>query len=76
MTEAQAYVQDGDVGCGAPGSLSWHKCNLAQLSVDEKISYIRAAFVAMSDADKLEITIFLISPNPAIVESTNNGDGN
>ena len=56
-----AYVQDGDVGCGAPGSLSWHKCALAQLSTNEKIDYVRTAFPDMSDEDKLEITVFLIA---------------
>ena len=70
MAESRkAYVQDGDVGCGAPGSLSWHKCNVLQLANDEKIAYIREAFPNMSDEDKLELTVFLIA------EAIRNGDG-
>ena len=52
------YVQDGDVGCGAPGSLSWHKCYVLQ--VEDKIAYIREVFPNMSDEDKLELTVFLV----------------
>ncbi len=70
MSEAQAYVQDGDLGSGEPGSLHWHKCNLRQLSNDDSIVYIKEAFPNMSDEDKLEITVFLI------VEAVHDGDGN
>ncbi len=56
----KAFVTDGDLGSGKPGSLRWHKCNLAQLSDDDRIAYIRETFPNMSDGDKLEITVFLI----------------
>ncbi len=64
----KAYVNDGDVGCGAPGYLSWHKCNVLQMSDDERIAYVREAFPGMSDEDKLELTVFLI------VEKLNDDD--
>ena len=70
MSEANAYVQDGDVGCGSPGSLDWHKCNSLQLSGEERIAYIREAFPNMSGEDKLEFTVFLIT------DELNNGDSN
>ncbi len=57
----KAFVKNGDVGCGAPGSLSWHKCNILQLTDKEKIAYIKEAFPNMSDDDKLELTVFLIT---------------
>ncbi len=60
----KAYVQDGDVGCGAPGSLSWHKCNLAQLCSDDQKSYI----AEMSHEDKLELLIHLVT------EKSNDGN--
>lgn len=59
MTEA--FVIDGDLGSGEPGSLQWHKCQLVQLDMDGKVSYIKEAFPHMSDDDKLEIAVFLIS---------------
>ena len=59
---------DGDIGCGAPGSLSWHKCAVAELTDEETIAYIREVFPIMSDEDKLEFTVFLI------VEKLNDGN--
>ena len=67
--EVKAFVIDGDLGSGEPGSLQWHKCNVLQLTDNEKIAYIREAFPKMSDEDKLDLTVFLI------VEKWNNGDG-
>ena len=58
---AEKYVNDGDLGSGEPGSLRWHKCNLLQRTDDDRIAYIREAFPTMSDEDKLELTVFLIS---------------
>lgn len=54
------FVQDGDTGCGAPGSLDWHKCNLRQMTDDKRIAYLIEAFPNMSDEDKLEVAVFLI----------------
>ena len=56
----KAYVTDGDLGSGEPGSLWWHQINLLQLDDNQKIEYIREAFPNMSDEDKLELTVFLI----------------
>ena len=56
-----AYVQDGDVGCGALGSLSWHKCAVAELTIEEKIEYVREVYPVMSGEDKLEFTIYLLA---------------
>ena len=67
---AEKYVNDGDLGSGEPGSLRWHKCNLLQLTNDERVAYIREAFPNMSDEDKLEVTVFLI------MEVLTDGDGN
>ena len=70
MTKAgKAFVTDGDLGSGEPGSLRWHKCNLLQLSDEDRIAYIREVFPNISDEDKLEVAIFLI------VENLNYGDG-
>jgi len=66
--EVKAFVADGDLGSGEPGSLRWHKCNVLQLSDEEKIAYVREAFPNMSNEDKLDLTVFLI------VEKLNNGD--
>ena len=63
-------MADGDLGSGEPGSLRWHKCNLLQLTNDERVAYIREAFPNMSDEDKLEVTVFLI------MEVLTDGDGN
>ena len=68
MTEQ--YVSDGDLGSGEPGSLQWHKCNILQLTDEEKIAYIREAFLNMSNEDKLKLTVFLIT------EKLNDGHGN
>lgn len=67
---SEAFVTDGDLGSGEPGSLQWHKCNLLQLSDVGKIAYIEEAFPNMSDEDKLSVTVFLIR------EKLNNGYGN
>ncbi len=58
---AEKYVNDGDLGSGKPGSLRWHKCNLAQFTTDEeKIAYIRETFPNMTLNDRIEIAVFLI----------------
>lgn len=56
---ATAYVEDGDTGCGAPGSLSWHKCQLAQRSHEEQLEYLDA----MSEADRGSLLIDLVREN-------------
>lgn len=58
---SEAFVTDGDLGSGEPGSLQWHKCNVLQRSDEEKIAYIREVFPNMADEDKLELTVFLIT---------------
>ena len=57
----KALIEDGDVGCGAPGSLLWHKCALRELTEAGKIDYIKEVFPAMSDEDKLDLTVYLIA---------------
>jgi len=37
------YVHDGDVGCGLPGSSSWHKCVIAQIDDSEIAEYMKKA---------------------------------
>ncbi len=68
MSKANAYVQDGDVGCGAPGSLSWHKCSVAEMSNEERIAYFREAIPDMTVDDALSFMAFLIA-------ETHDGDG-
>ena len=63
-----AYVQDGDVGCGAPGSLSWHKCSVAEMTAKERLEYFRDALEDMSVDDAFLFMVFLIT------EEANNGD--
>ncbi len=58
---ANAYVQDGDVGCGLPGSLSWHKCAVAEMTSDERIAYFEEALPGMSRLDALSFMAFLIA---------------
>jgi len=60
LTEANAYVQDGDVGCGAPGSLSWHKCSVAEMTRQECLVYFREALQDMTVDDAFEFMAFLI----------------
>jgi len=57
----KAYVTDGDVGCGAPGSLSWHKCAVAEMSRDERVAYFMEVLTSMTFDDALEFMTFLIS---------------
>ncbi len=57
----KAYVTDGDLGSGRPGSLQWHRCNLRQLNQEGRVSYITEAWPNLSDVDKLELTVFLIT---------------
>ncbi len=44
MVTAKPYVDDGDVGCGAPDTPQWHLCVIAQLSDAEIIEHMKAAF--------------------------------
>jgi len=62
------YVQDGDVGCGAPGSLSWHKCSVAEMTTMERIAYFEEALPGMTQTDALSFMAFLVS------EAEKNGD--
>ena len=39
-----AYVKDGDVGCGAPGTTAWHRVQVAQRTDAEIIEYLKEAF--------------------------------
>ena len=65
-----AFVEDGDLGSGEPGSLVWHKVNLRQLNKKQRQAYIRETFPHMTDEDKLEVAVFLTT------ENLTNGDGN
>jgi len=56
----KAYVQDGDVGCGTPGSLSWHKCSVAEMNQDERLVYFREALLDMTTDDAFSFMAFLI----------------
>jgi len=51
MATAKAYVTNGDVGCGVPGSLQWHKCAVAELEGDELVEYVKEVLPAMSIED-------------------------
>lgn len=72
----KAYVTDGDVGCGAPGSLLWHKTSVAELSHDERLEYLREVFPTLSMDDSLDFVVFLIQEaiQDAASEVLNNGD--
>lgn len=63
-----AYVQDGDVGCGLPGSLSWHKCAVAEKTTEERIAYFEEILPGMTQVDALSFMAFLVS-------ETEDGDG-
>lgn len=65
------YVNDGDVGCGAPGSLDWHKAWLGQQTTAEQVQYLNDVWADLSDEDKLALTIHLIEKAD---ESDSNGD--
>ncbi len=71
----KALIEDGDVGCGAPGSLLWHKCALREMTDAGKIDYIKKVFPAMSDEDKLALTVYLIAEksNDGHLQNTTNG---
>ncbi len=69
MNKVNAYVQDGDVGCGAPGSLSWHKCSVAEMSRDERVNYFKEVIPDMTVDDALSFMAFLIA------EEIPHGDG-
>lgn len=56
----KAYVSDGDVGCGAPGSLCWHKCAVAELSIDERFEYFNEVLPTLSEDDCLNFATFLV----------------
>jgi hypothetical protein len=61
-----AYVQDGDVGCGAPGSLSWHKCHIEQIdTMKGRCDYLTEAWPDMSDDMKLEIVVHMMEISDA-----------
>lgn len=74
MVGSKSYVINGDVGCGPPGSLSWHKCAVAEMNKDERLVYFREVLPDMTADDVFEFTVFLI--HQALVEALNNGDGN
>jgi len=42
--DVEQYVTDGDLGCGAPGSRSWHLCVIAQIEESEIAEYMNKAF--------------------------------
>ena len=67
MTEA--FVTDGDLGSGTPGSLQWHKVNLRQLNQEGRVAYVTEAWPNLEDAMKLQILLFLITE-----DSDGNGD--
>ncbi len=64
----KAYVNDGDVGCGSPGSLSWHKCAVAEMTIMERIAYFEEVLPGMTQTDALSFMAFLVS------EAEKNGD--
>lgn len=41
---AEAFVKDGDVGSGRPGTTAWHLVQIAQLTDQEIIEYLKEAF--------------------------------
>ncbi len=63
------FVTDGDVGCGAPGSLSWHKAAVAEMSDEDTVNYFIEVIDSLSDDDKYEFLLHLIKGK------TNYGDG-
>ena len=54
------YVTDGDVGCGAPGSLSWHKAAVAEMSDEKTVGYLLEVMPGMSDDDVYGFLLHLI----------------
>ena len=56
----KAYVQDGDVGCGAPGSLTWHKAAVAEMSDDGTVNYLIEVMPILSDKDVYDFLLYLI----------------
>lgn len=68
---ADNYVSDGDLGSGEPGSLSWHKLSVAEMSRDERLVYFREALPGMSADDAFSFMGFLIKE-----EIRQYGDGN
>lgn len=56
----KSYVSDGDVGCGAPGSLCWHKCAVAEMNHDERLAYFKEALLDMPADDAFSFMVFLV----------------
>ncbi len=56
----KAYVIDGDVGCGAPGSLSWHKAAVAEMSDEQTADYFVEVILSLSDRDAYDFLLYLI----------------
>ena len=56
----KVYVTDGDVGCGAPGSLSWHKAAVAEMSDEATVSYLVEVMPSMPGDDVYAFLLHLI----------------
>lgn len=39
-----AFVQDGDLGSGKPGSSAWHRVHVAQMTDRQIIQHLKEAF--------------------------------
>jgi len=41
---ADAFVNDGDLGSGKPGSPQWHRVQIAQMTDEKIIEHLKEAF--------------------------------
>ena len=66
MVGSKAFVADGDLGSGEPGSLQWHSCHIAQMTTTKECcDYLIKAWPNMSDDVKLGLVVFLIEDTDA-----------
>lgn len=40
----KAFVTEGDLGSGEPGSSAWHRCFIEQMTDEEIIEHLKEAF--------------------------------
>ncbi len=70
MAGSKSFVINGDVGCGLPGSLSWHKCAVAEMTIVERIAYFEEVLPGMTQTDALSFMAFLVSETEKDGDST------